>query len=140
MSVAVYASGLAFQATGPSGGVSCSFTFGVDHAVLLVGYNSTHWFIKNSWGPTWGNNGFGYISKINDCNLHTYIDVMQVDFGLNPNPSPNPNPPDAQSDKPPPSSHSPPYPSHPPQSPHYTFHTTNHTSTNKHATHYPPDY
>jgi hypothetical protein len=92
MSVAVYASGLAFQAAGPSGGVSCSFTFGVDHAVLLVGYNSTHWFIKNSWGPTWGNNGFGYISKTNDCNLHTYIDVMQVDFGINPNPYPNPNP------------------------------------------------
>lgn len=35
----------------------------IDHAVLLVGYNITHWFIKNSWGAVWGHQGFGYIAK-----------------------------------------------------------------------------
>lgn len=33
----------------------------VDHAVTLFGYQKTHtsyWLIRNSWGPTWGENGF----------------------------------------------------------------------------------
>lgn len=61
---------------GPSGLISCSPYSQIDHAVLLVGYNSSHWFIKNSWDVTWANNGFGYIDKVNDCNLHSWIDTM----------------------------------------------------------------
>ena len=26
----------------------------VDHVVLLVGWTSTHWIVKNSWGTGWG--------------------------------------------------------------------------------------
>lgn len=66
---------------------------------MLVGYNSTHWFVKNSWGTGWGDQGFGYISKTNDCGLRTWVDVMQVNYGFvppsptpNPDPTPNPNP------------------------------------------------
>lgn len=32
------------------------------HAVLIVGYTATHFIIRNSWGPTWGDKGFAYAS------------------------------------------------------------------------------
>jgi cathepsin L len=38
-------------------------TLGVDHAIMIVGWDNgkNAWVIKNSWGPGWGSNGFGYI-------------------------------------------------------------------------------
>ncbi|XP_035524926.1 cathepsin O isoform X2 [Morone saxatilis] len=36
-----------------------------NHAVLVVGYNTTgdipYWIVQNSWGTTWGNEGYVYI-------------------------------------------------------------------------------
>jgi hypothetical protein len=32
-----------------------------DHAVLIVGYDASSWKVKNSWGTTWGNKGFGNV-------------------------------------------------------------------------------
>lgn len=34
------------------------------HAVSIVGYDDTQraWLIRNSWGPEWGENGFGWVS------------------------------------------------------------------------------
>ena len=80
MTVGIYASGFSFQNAGPRTTITCTGTNTADHAVLLVGYNSTHWFIKNSWGTTWGDNGFGYISKTADCGLLKWVDVMQVNY------------------------------------------------------------
>jgi len=39
-----------------------------NHAVLLVGVNSTHWKIKNSWRATWGTNGFMDLDATNGNN------------------------------------------------------------------------
>ena len=42
------------------------------HAVSIVGYDTTgavdYWIVKNSWGPSWGENGFFKI-KMGECNI-----------------------------------------------------------------------
>lgn len=47
-----------------SGILSCtSSAVYADHVVELVGYTSTYWIIKNSWGTSWGIGGFGWITR-----------------------------------------------------------------------------
>lgn len=46
----------------------------LDHGVLIVGYDTTHtppyWIIKNSWGASWGENGYIRVEKgRNECGL-----------------------------------------------------------------------
>jgi len=51
------------------GGVLASDDCGekIDHAVLVVGYGTDkgqdYWLIKNSWGETWGERGFGRLAR-----------------------------------------------------------------------------
>jgi len=82
ISVGVIANQAAFLNVGSSGLISCINNVGqIDHAITLVGYNSSHWFVKNSWGTGWGNNGYAYISKTANCGIYTYISVAMVDLG-----------------------------------------------------------
>ena len=56
LSVAVYVNS-AFQ--NYTGGIfnSCS-NYSPNHAVVLVGWGSDHWIMKNSWGTSWGESGY----------------------------------------------------------------------------------
>lgn len=74
MIVFVEGNEIPFISAGPSGLISCSGIGAANYHVLLVGYNSTHWFVKNSWGTGWGDNGYGYIDKQtgHDCWIKSY--------------------------------------------------------------------
>lgn len=34
-----------------------------NHAVVIVGYTSDYFLVRNSWGPYWGENGYFKVSK-----------------------------------------------------------------------------
>lgn len=38
----------------------------LDHAVALVGYGEDYYILRNSWGQSWGQNGYMFIGKGND--------------------------------------------------------------------------
>lgn len=46
-----------------TGVYECSENASTDHAVLLVGVTSTEWIAKNSWGTTWGQSGYIWITR-----------------------------------------------------------------------------
>lgn len=72
VSVAIEADTFYFQSY--SGGILDSPQCGtnLDHGVLIVGYGTEngldYWLVKNSWGVTWGMNGYVKILKSNNTN------------------------------------------------------------------------
>jgi len=66
VSVAIEADQMAFQ-TYKSGVLTKACGEKLDHGVLIVGYGTEagkdYWLVKNSWGPTWGEDGFIKIER-----------------------------------------------------------------------------
>lgn len=76
ISVAIMAtSAFQFYKSGVFYDASCGSS--LNHAVLAVGYGtsggSDYWLIKNSWGTSWGQNGYGMMSRNrnNNCGIAT---------------------------------------------------------------------
>lgn len=46
-----------------SGTITCSPSSQLDHAVIAIGYTADAYIIKNSWGTSWGLNGYGLVSR-----------------------------------------------------------------------------
>lgn len=91
VSVAVDASG-AFGSYG--GGIltnSCGSQ--LNHAVLAVGYTSSYWKVKNSWGSSWGESGYIRLSTSGDkCGVLDQGSYPVMSGSPGPSP-PGPSPP-----------------------------------------------
>lgn len=70
LSVAVAVDSRAWRFVG--GGIIRGCGHKLNHAVLLVGVNSSYWTFKNSWGKHWGQNGFGKLALNNPCGMCRY--------------------------------------------------------------------
>jgi cathepsin L len=78
LSISVDASSWSDYETGIYNGCNQSYP-DIDHAVQLVGYgfehNSNHefWIVRNSWAPTWGEDGYIRLYKSSELNCGTDI-------------------------------------------------------------------
>lgn len=65
--------------SGYTSGIFACTTSAINHAVLLVGYQSTGvWIIKNSWGTGWGERGYIRIPAGNSCGVCNYPATVAV--------------------------------------------------------------
>jgi hypothetical protein len=46
----------------------------INHAILAVGYTSSYWIVKNSWGTSWGSSGYIYMARgKNLCGVNSHL-------------------------------------------------------------------
>jgi len=77
LSIAVNAKGMEYYKSGIDDPSTCSADK-LDHAVLLVGFGEEdgedYWLIKNSWGTTWGEDGYYRITTSdNKCGVSSFV-------------------------------------------------------------------
>ncbi|KAM1796641.1 hypothetical protein ACFX11_036863 [Malus domestica] len=88
----------------------------IDHAVLIVGYGSEgdedYWIVKNSWGTSWGMDGYIYIRRNTSLTYGVCAINAMASYPTKESSAPSP-----ASPPPPPAPPSPPPPPPPPPSP-----------------------
>lgn len=73
VAVAIDATSLALYSSGIYSDENCDPS-GLNHGVLIVGYGTEngqdYWIVKNSWGPSWGDQGyFKLLRGTNECGV-----------------------------------------------------------------------
>merc|ERR550514_1022989 len=92
VSVAIEADQAAFQLY-KTGTITSGCGTNLDHGVLAVGYGDSYYKVKNSWGASWGMNGYVQISTSgNTCGIHSDASYPTVDGSAPPGPAPGPAP------------------------------------------------
>ncbi|XP_075091071.1 cysteine protease XCP2 isoform X1 [Nicotiana tabacum] len=83
----------------------------LSHGLLIVGYGSEgdddYWIMKNSWGTSWGMEGYGYIRRNTDlpygvCAINSLASYPTKELASAPSPYPSPAVPPPPSPSPPP--------------------------------------
>jgi cathepsin L len=72
VSVAINANtdGFMFYSSGIYNDTTCdSSPSALDHGVILVGYDSESYILRNSWAETWGENGYMRMARGNTCGV-----------------------------------------------------------------------
>ena len=55
--------------------------YGDPYAVAIVGYDSEYFYIKNSWGPGWGNDGYLWWIRVpgdEDCDIFPHPSFLTM--------------------------------------------------------------
>jgi len=92
VSVAIYASDSGFGNYASGVFQGCSSTQ-INHAVLVVGYGTEngvpYWLVKNSWGDSWGDNGYIKMRRgTNECGIEGMCVVADCSDSGNASPAP----------------------------------------------------
>jgi hypothetical protein len=92
VSVAIEADQRSFQSY-KSGILSGICGTKLDHGVLAVGYGDGYWIVKNSWGATWGMEGYvqlkrGGINPAGECGIASQPSFPVAGKGPKPGPTP----------------------------------------------------